>query len=301
MAEKRILVLGAHGMAGHMLLAGLRAAGHDCWGTVRDALPAPSQPSADPQLVGGVDAMAPGSLADLLDALRPAVVVNAIGIIKQRPEAQDPVVAITVNALFPQILANLCRARTLRLIHLSTDCVFSGTAGGYDEDSPAAPPDLYGRSKLLGEVDGPGCLTLRTSIIGPGLRPGPGLVDWLLAQRGGRVTGYAKALFSGLTTVDLCALIARLISDFPRLDGLYHAAAAPISKYDLLHLLNDALALDLTILRDESVVVDRSLSAARLSAATGWSAPPWPIMVSHLAAHIAATAPAKTAEGSPPP
>ena len=134
---------------------------------------------------------------------KPTVVVNCVGIIKQLAAAKDPVASIAVNALFPHQLARAVRARGIRLLHISTDCVFAGTRGGYREEDVTDAMDLYGRTKALGEVTGPGCVTLRTSIIGRELAGASGLVEWFLAQRGGSADGYSGAIFSGFTTIEL--------------------------------------------------------------------------------------------------
>ena len=169
------------------------------------------------------------------------MVVNCIGIVKQLAAAKDPIPSITVNALFPHRLAQLRRAAGARLIHLSTDCVFSGTKRTpYTEVDNPDPVDLYGRTKLLGEVAGPDCLTPRTSIIGRELRNRTGLIEWFLGSRGGSVRGFAGVLYTGLTTTVLARLIGDLLEQHPQLEGVYQVAAESISKYDLLRLVDEA-------------------------------------------------------------
>src|SRR5207253_2340396 len=151
----------------------------------------------------------------------------------------DPVVCLSINSLFPHRLARLCHAAKARLIHVSTDCVFSGRKGNYTEADQPDAEDLYGRSKLLGEVQGPGCLTLRTSIIGRELDTRQGLVEWFLSNQGRKVKGYRRAIFSGLTTDALSELIGRIILNHPDLEGLWHVASAPINKFELISLVRD--------------------------------------------------------------
>ena len=215
---------------------------------------------------------------------RPQVIVNCIGLVKQIKAASDPMPGIAINALFPHRLAALARAAGARLLHISTDCVFAGTRGGYSESDAPDAADLYGRTKLLGEVTGAGCLTLRTSIIGRELSGTTALAEWFLAHRGGRVTGYTHARFSGLTTGLLAQVIGDLIEKHPALDGLYHMASVPISKYDLLRKLNDAFDAGVTIDPSDQVRIDRSLDGSRFAAATGWTVPTWDAMVAALAA-----------------
>ena len=211
------------------------------------------------------------------------VVVNCIGIVKQAREARDPIPSISINSLFPHRLAALCRAQGARLIHVSTDCVFSGRTGRYDESDIPDPIDLYGRSKLLGEVaDGDG-LTVRTSIIGRELSGASGLLEWFLAQQGS-VRGFRRAIFSGLTTDALARVLAAIVSDHPSLSGIRHVASEPISKHDLLCMLKDAFHSGVEIVPDDEVVCDRSLDGSRFEQETGLRAPSWPEMVAQLSA-----------------
>jgi dTDP-4-dehydrorhamnose reductase len=281
----KLLILGGRGMLGHKLWQRCRDR-FDCWATVRgDGVPAAQQQTFPPdRTIPRVDAADPASVERALDAVRPDVIVNAIGIVKQLAAAADPVVSIGINALFPHQLARFAAARGARLVHISTDCVFSGRAGAYTEDDPADADDLYGRSKRLGEVTGPGALTIRTSIVGRELSGAHGLVEWFLSQRGGRVEGFTRAWFSGLTTAALAEVLARVIERHADLTGLYHVAADRIDKHALLRLIDDAFGTGVSITPDDEVVIDRSLNAARFRAATGWTPPSWPDMVTALAA-----------------
>jgi dTDP-4-dehydrorhamnose reductase len=279
-----VLVLGAAGMLGHRVMLDL-APRFELIGTIRD----PASRYADHPVLKGVRLLGDIRTEDLagiqrvLEDVRPAAVVNCIGVIKQLPQAKDPLPAISVNALFPHQLARLCRAAGARLVHISTDCVFSGRKGAYTEDDVSDAEDLYGRTKSLGEVAGPGCLTLRTSIIGRELNGHVGLVDWFLAQRGGTVRGYARAIYTGFTARRLAELIGDVLEHHADLEGLWHVSSDPISKYDLLGLLNQAFGLGTTIERDETFVCDRSLDSSRFRQRTGFRPPTWPAMVQELA------------------
>lgn len=280
-----VLVLGAGGMLGHKLVQVLGDSA-SVWGTVRSdqlAGPAAAVLPADRTLTG-VRAEAPETIARALDVSGATAVVNAIGIVKQADAAREAVPSIQVNALFPHQLAELCAARGTRLVHVSTDCVFSGARGGYVEDDLPDARDLYGRSKLLGEVDRPGALTLRTSIVGRELTGAQGLFEWFLGQRGQRVRGFSHAVFSGLTTIALAELIARLLVEQPDLHGLWHVSAAPIDKLTLLRLLDEAVGAEVGIDPDERLVIDRSLDSSRFRAATGLEPPSWTSMLAALAA-----------------
>jgi dTDP-4-dehydrorhamnose reductase len=214
--------------------------------------------------------------------VKPDVVINCIGIVKQQLAAKDPVPSIMINALFPHRLAELCNVGGIRLIHMSTDCVFSGQKGGYSEDDLPDPVDLYGRSKLLGEITASGCLTLRTSMIGHELESAYGLLEWFLSQHGKTVRGYKRAIFSGFTTNMLANIIEWIIYKQPQLDGLWHVAAAPIDKFNLLSLIKQVYEVEINIESDDTIIVDRSLNAARFNQSTGFVPPSWQTMIEDM-------------------
>lgn len=280
----RVMVVGATGTLGHRLCAewGER---FECFGTVRE--PAPERIAellTATTLIPGIRAERPDSLRPAFAEARPEVVVNCIGAVKQAEAGQQAIPAIRTNSLFPHELAALCREHSARMVHVSTDCVFSGRSGNYGEDDVPDATDIYGRSKLLGEVAGDGLLTLRTSLIGRELRGALGLLEWLISNRGGTVRGFSGAVFSGFTTQALAAEIAFLAEEHPELDGVWHLAAEPIDKLTLLTMLNDALKLGIQIVPDDTVVIDRSLDSSRLCGATGRRPRRWDGMVDELAA-----------------
>jgi dTDP-4-dehydrorhamnose reductase len=232
--------------------------------------------------IGGVSAQDFDSVARAFAAVRPEAVVNCVGVVKQDAAAKDPLTSIAVNSLFPHRLAQLARAVGARLIHLSTDCVFSGRAGNYDEGARADAEDLYGRTKLLGEVGGEDCLTIRTSMIGRELAGAHGLLEWFLSQEGGRVRGFRRAVFSGFTTGALAEVLARVVAERPELSGVLHAAADPVNKYELLSLIKEAYGLRVEIEPDDEFVCDRSLDGSRFRRETGIDAPAWPEMIRRM-------------------
>lgn len=253
--------------------------------TARNVPPALSRLGADDShgWMTGVDAGDFDSVVSAFAGARPDVVVNCVGIIKQRASAKDPVQSISVNALFPHRVARLSMAAGARLIHISTDCVFGGTAGPYNEADPPDAEDLYGRSKLLGEVGGPGCLTLRTSMIGREVTSGHGLVEWFLAQPGPDVPGFTRAVFSGLTTHALAEVVLEIAERHHDLHGLYHVSAEPITKFDLLRLVASQFGLERTIVPVDEPAIDRSLDSSRFRTATGFAPRSWPDMVAEMA------------------
>jgi dTDP-4-dehydrorhamnose reductase len=277
-----VLVLGATGMLGHALLRFFAASpGFEVWGSARGAALGRLPAALQPRVIGGIDVESTDTLAGLLARLRPQVVINAVGLVKQLAEADDPLAALPINALLPHRLARLCALAGARLVHVSTDCVFAGTRGGYVEADAPDAQDLYGRSKLLGEVDQPHAVTLRTSIIGPELGSAHGLIGWFLA-RTGPVRGFTKAVFSGLPTVELARVIRDHVLPHPELHGLYHVSAAPIDKYTLLKLVAKAYGRDIGITPNDRLVIDRSLDSGRFRAATGYAPPAWPELVQRM-------------------
>ena len=211
-----------------------------------------------------------------------ASIVNAVGVIKQLDTAKEPIPSILTNSLLPHRVAAVCARNGVRLIHPSTDCVFAGRRGPYAESDTADAEDLYGRSKLLGELNQPGCLTLRSSIVGRELRGRSSLVEWFLSQRGGRVSGYVRALYTGMTTNVIADLIGRLVIDYPQLHGIWHVASEPITKYKLLALVNHHFGLGIELIRDEKFVIDRRLDGSRFRAETGLCAPSWDTMIAEM-------------------
>lgn len=276
----RIIILGSNGMLGHKLLQRL-ALGHEVWGTNRRPVSAaPEIPGFDPAyLIGEVSVLDIGSIRRAVETVSPNVVINCIGIIKQIDAAKDAVTSITINALLPHQLAEICAQTGARLIHFSTDCVFSGRGGPYQEFDLPDATDLYGRSKLLGEVDRPGCLTIRTSIVGRELRRGTGLFEWFYAQRGKTVRGYRHALYSGLTTLAMADVVRLVLEFHPSLSGVWQIGGDPIDKCSLLELFNQVYELGVHIEPDDTFHCDRRLDSSRFRQLTGWRSPSWASMV----------------------
>jgi dTDP-4-dehydrorhamnose reductase len=280
---KRILILGGAGMLGHKLCQLYRNE-FETWCTVRSF---PRGPGGfeiwdKDRTLPAVDAADFDSVTRAIAQVKPDVVVNCIGIIKQLKAAKDPIVSLSINSLFPHRLANLCRAANARMIHISTDCVFSGRKGMYTEDDPSDAEDLYGRTKFLGEVNYPGCLTVRTSIIGRELHSTSGLVDWFLSNRGGKVRGFRRAIYTGFTTVALAKILGDIIRNHPELSGVWQVSSEPIDKYDLLKLVNEVYRAGIEIEPDDSFLCDRSLNSSRFRTAAHFQPPTWPEMIADM-------------------
>jgi dTDP-4-dehydrorhamnose reductase len=279
----KILILGATGMLGHKLMQ-ILSGKYSVIGTLRGDVSVLSDHPvfSGMHLLGNTRADKIASIQQSITITAPDVVINCIGIVKQLPAAQDPLASIAINALFPHQLAKICRTRNARLIHMGTDCVFSGKRGCYTEADPSDAEDLYGKTKFLGEVGYPDCLTIRTSIIGRELETAHGLVEWFFSQQGKIVPGYKNAIFSGLTTNALAGIIDEIVSTDPDLHGIVQVASSPINKYDLLNLIKKVYGLHIEIVPDETMINNRSLNAAKFRKETNIKIPSWEYMIEEM-------------------
>ncbi|MBN3002635.1 SDR family oxidoreductase [Chromobacterium alkanivorans] len=278
--NKRIVILGVSGMLGNAVYRLLSQSGvYEVFGTVR-SMGAISAFSDELKLnvTQGVDVENFDHLLSVLSSHKPDVVINCIGLVKQLAASNNPLDALPINAIFPHRLANICSAVGARLIHLSTDCVFSGKKGDYVEADFPDAYDLYGRSKLIGEVDYQNAITLRTSIIGHELNGNRSLIDWFLSQEGS-ILGYKNAIFSGLPTVEIARIIRDFVIPNRELRGVYHVSAEPINKFDLLTLVAKIYGKEIEIKEDISLSINRSLNSIRFRNATGFEPLEWPEMI----------------------
>jgi dTDP-4-dehydrorhamnose reductase len=272
----RVLVLGASGMLGNAVFRLFaQSPSFLTMGSLRSTnLLRYLAKDLHDRVICGVDVENLDSLTGLFAKSRPDVVINCIGLVKQLAAADDPLVVIPVNALLPHRLARLCEVAGARLVHISTDCVFSGVKGMYTEADVSDAKDLYGRSKYIGEVDYPHAITLRTSIIGHELSGSQSLVNWFLAQQEA-VRGFRRTIFSGLPTVELALVIRDYVIPRPELHGLYHVSAKAINKYELLRLVANAYGKSVEIHPDDQLVIDRSLDSTLFCQATDYHPKEW--------------------------
>jgi dTDP-4-dehydrorhamnose reductase len=281
--KARVLVLGATGMLGSTLFRALsRDSDLVIFGSIREKSALDYFPSElHASIISNIYLEDEAALKNMLSIIKPHVVINCIGIIKQLPSAKDNIESIAVNASFPHRLAKNCKAINARLIHFSTDCVFSGKRGLYTEEDEPDASDLYGRTKLLGEVYYENCITLRTSIIGHEINRAMSLVDWFLSQST-EAKGFTKAIFSGLPTIEIARVVKEFIIPNNELSGLYHLSVDPISKFELLKLLAQVYGKDIKVIPHDKIVIDRSLNSNRFRAATGFKPRPWPDLIKNM-------------------
>jgi dTDP-4-dehydrorhamnose reductase len=279
----RVLVIGASGMIGSTVLRVLSESKDlEVFGSIRDeGVKRFFSDAVSKGLIVVNDVDQADTLIKVMDQVQPAVVINCAGLTRHKPEAEDPLVAIPINTLMPHRLAGLCKLVGARMIHVSTDCVFSGERGGYLETDFTDARDVYGKSKAMGEVTYAHTVTLRTSTIGHEFQTRYGLLEWFLSQRGS-CKGYRRAVFSGLPTVVFAKIVRDVVIPLPELTGLYHVAALPINKLDLLSRISKVYGKKIEIEPDEKLVIDRSLNAERFYQTTGYLAPEWDSLINTM-------------------
>ena len=280
-ADVTWLVIGASGMLGFAVHRVLHDRGMDVVGTVRGEMASKHPWCAGLRLHPGVDVTDLAAVDRALRTVRPDVIVNAAGVLSSASGIQGS--ALLVNSRFPRWLALRAGQLGIRLVHFSTDGVFAGRRGGYDETHLPDADDVYGVQKFLGEPTGPGVVVLRTSLLGRGLVPNRSLVDWFLGCTG-TVRGFRRAVFSGLPVNEIGRVLADCILGREKpLEGLFHLSAEPIAKYDLLVLMRSAWAkVDVEVVPDDGVVLDRSLDSARLRETISYSPPTWDRLISDM-------------------
>jgi dTDP-4-dehydrorhamnose reductase len=274
----KILVLGATGLLGNAMFRSMsKTSGARVAGTIRSEA---ARSLFAPEYAAGLsvveDIENPDALARLFDVTGPDVVINCIAV--GRPAPADPMRSIEVYSVLPRRLSHLCKLSGSRLIQISSDGVFSGSRGGYTEDDLPDANDVYGVSKLLGEISEPHAFTLRTSIIGHELQSRGGLLEWFLSQQG-QCSCYTRAIFSGFPTIVLADLIRDVVIPHSGLHGIYHMATRPISKFALLQLVAKRYGRAIELIPDDRASPDRSLTADRFRKATGYTPPDWPELV----------------------
>ena len=281
----KILMLGVSGMIGHRLFAYFSTR-HETYGTIRGSKGECKLDQVD-RLIEGVDVRKFNHLKSLIAEIEPEVVINCTGIVKQLSDSQSIADQIQLNALTPHLLAEFSVLMGFKSVSFSSDCVFNGSKGNYKESDLPDATDIYGLTKALGEVNYANALTIRTSTVGLELANSHGLVEWFLAQKG-EIQGFDKAIYSGLTTVELAKYLEHVLINYPSITGIFQMAADKITKFELLRRLSRRLERDdIDILKNSSFECDRSLDGDRLQMLTGYSVPTWDVMLTGLAQEVA--------------
>jgi dTDP-4-dehydrorhamnose reductase len=276
MHKQKILILGASGMLGHTLFKYLSAKNFEVYGTLRNSnLCHYFNEELKTNLIPTFDLSSTEEILRVVNLIRPNIIINCVGVIKQLAYANDPLITLPINSLLPHKLSQITKTIGARLIHISTDCVFSGRKGMYTEHDQEDATDLYGISKKIGEVvKEPHVITIRTSIIGHELNSCHSLLEWFLNQEK-FVDGYANAFFSGLPTIELSEVIEKYIIPNEHLNGLYHVSSKSISKYHLLKLINEIYDKNISIKKNETFSINRSLDSIKFQNVTGYTSKTW--------------------------
>jgi len=275
----RVLVLGAGGMIGHQVwqkcLENFAPEQVGC--TLHKGQEHYTQYAIfkKGQIFDHLDLIDFAELQKVLKKFKPTYVINAVGVTRRKKEIQNINLAFEINSLFPHRLALWAAKNNARVIQFGTDCVFEGEKGNYSEDDIPTATDTYGKSKFLGEIYYPNSLTLRLSMIGRELEGKTELLEWFLSQKGKAVRGFTKAKYSGLTTNFVASEVVKIIKSKSDLHGLYQMSGEPISKYDLLKMINEIFNVKAAISPFDDYVSDKTLLSDKYSAKTGFKSPSW--------------------------
>ncbi len=266
--ETRILVIGSNGMLGHEVLRAFRDAGYETWGTQRDTTNIQDSKILQLDLLAEEKA-----IKVVLETVHPSVVINCAGVLKPLSD-KDPSATIRVNSLAPHVLAKLTEHIQAKLIHITTDCVYDGKKGNYSEEDIPSPPDLYGKSKLAGEVQYGKHLTVRTSIIGHETRTQKyNLLDWFLQNTEATCYGFTNHFWNGVTTTELAKFLLFLTEKKSDFQGLLHFYGETVSKYHMLLLFKEVYSKQIEIKERTAAPCDRTLCSLRL-ASLGYTVSP---------------------------
>lgn len=279
----KVLIIGANGMVGNTFLKYFSSnRKYSVAGTVRNKNSLSKLPNKNSyNLYEGIDAENFRNFLPIFKKFNPDVVINCIGSIKQKNDTYSYSQFINLNSLLPHCLAELSKKFKFRFIHLSTDCVFSGQNGNYKETDFPDALDLYGRSKLLGEINYLNALTLRTSVIGHELNSFKSLLNWFLSQEKS-VEGYKKAFFSGFTSYEYARIISEFVLPNDKLKGVFHISSEPISKYDLLKLIKKIYRKDIDIEPENKISINRTLDSSKFRQYTGFKPKSWELMIKEM-------------------
>ena len=277
----KILILGGDGMIGHKMAQVLSVQNHEIFISVRESKDLTLKRISPKAKVFFNDVLK-DSILDFLDKVNPDVIINAIGITIRRGAAENISDTIYLNSLFPHQISSWALAFKKRLIHFSTDCVFSGSEGSYLEDATPNALDYYGKTKGLGEINSKSSLTIRSSMIGPELYNKTELFEWIINNKEKEINGFSRVMYSGVTTVYMARLLADLIDNHKNLSGIYNIASKPISKFELLHLINDNFDLGLIINDNKTVISNKTLNASKIEKVIGFQPPSWDELIFEL-------------------
>jgi len=281
----KILILGGNGMIGHKMYQELSKDFLETWVLLRKplfSLPYHRIFNSE-KVIDGVDLSDFKLLITKLDEVNPDIIINAAGITIRRGINESIQKSILLNAALPHLLEEWVSGKSgKRLIHFSTDCVFSGKSGSYTEESELDAQDYYGKTKGIGEVKRQQSLTLRASMIGRELDYYTELLEWFLSQNGKTIKGFSNVIYSGITTIRMAKFVKSIIMDYPFLSGVYNISSVPISKYELLKLFKTTFEYDVEIDNDETYKSRKDLVSTKFFNETKFEMPIWQDLVKEM-------------------
>lgn len=281
----RILILGGNGMIGHKMYQIISKKYDDTWVTLRNGLNTYKYGFIynRNRVIDNIDLSNFVRIEVELNHLMPDVIINASGITIRRGVNAILSNSIITNSALPHFLNEWVVKHNKRLIHFSTDCVFSGRKGDYFENDFKDAYDNYGLTKSLGEVNNSAnAITLRGSMIGRELENKTELLEWFLLQSFNTITGYSKVIYSGITTIQMAKIVQTLIESFPYLSGVFNVSSVPISKFMLLTLFENEFKIGSEIISDDSIVSNKNLISNKLYSILNIPIPNWDDMINQL-------------------
>jgi len=281
----RILILGGNGMIGHKMYHIISKIHNDTWVTLRKSLRSYSYSEIyNPEkVIDNVDLINFQIISNQLNKINPDIIINACGITIRRGIDILKSNSIILNSALPHFLNEWVTSNNKRLIHFSTDCVFTGAKGDYLDNDNKDALDLYGSTKSMGEVfDSKYAITLRGSMIGSELENKTELFEWFLKQNNKTIKGFNKVIYSGITTTKMAEIVLILINQYPNLNGIYNISSKPISKFELLKLWNDYFDINANIEIDNSYTSNKNLISNNFYKTISMKQPDWIELSSQL-------------------
>ena len=281
----RILILGGNGMIGHKMYHTISKIHKDTWVTLRKNIKSYtySEIYNSDKVIDNIDLSNFKILLNQLNLINPDVVLNACGITIRRGINVSVSNTIILNSALPHFLNEWVTTNNKRLIHFSTDCVFTGAKGDYLDNDKIDAFDLYGSTKSMGEViDSKHSITLRGSMIGRELENKTELFEWFLKQKNKKIKGFSNVIYSGITTTKMAEIVLKLINQYPYLSGVYNISSKPISKFELLILWNNLFDINANIEIDNSYTSNKNLISDNFYRTVSMEQPDWVELSSQL-------------------
>ena len=280
----KILILGGNGMIGHKLYQVISKKYPNTWVLFKKKYELVQNNLLYKKdfVIDDFDVCDFSRLIQLLNNLKVDIIINAIGLTIRRNVYEIQSKSILINSVLPHVLNEWVISNDKRLIHFSTNCVFSGKDGFYNEESFVDSNDFYGRSKALGEIISTNSLTLRSSMIGRELENKTELLEWFLSNKNGTVSGYNKAIYSGITTNCMADFVVKIIENYPDMNGLYNVSSEKITKFDLLKLFNEYFDTNITIIPNNLFATNKALNSEKFFKKTGFIKPDWVDLIKDL-------------------